>query len=138
MKFILKKNIDRELQLNGRTYLTGKLEKENNLKYISTISEEIGISKYNSFKYDKAHLHKWNNEINYVIKGEIKVYIFEEEKEYYFSEGDLFYIEPNMPYMTKCNDGTEVIFFKVPGGNDKQEFDIQGNSSWINWTKKWD
>ena len=138
MKCLNNSDIEKELQRLGRTYLTGDLKNFTDLNYIKTSGLEIGISKYKEFKYDKAHLHKWNNEYNYVLEGEIKVYIFSEAKEYHFKKGDLFNIEPNMAYMTKSIAVTDILFVKSPGGNDKSLIDISDNNQFLEWTKSWE
>lgn len=138
MKSLYNRDIEKELQKFGRTYLSGDLKNFTSLNYIKTSGLEIGISKYKEFKYDIAHLHKWNNEYNYVLNGEIKVYIFPENREYSFKKGDLFNIEPNMAYMTKSKAGTEILFVKSPGGNDKSFIDISNNNRLIEWTKSWE
>lgn len=138
MRFLNGTDIENELAKYGRTYLTGDLKNFTDLDYIKTSSLEIGISKYKEFKYDLAHYHEWNNEYNYVLDGEIKVYIFSESKEYHFKKGDIFNIEPNMSYMTKSKMGTEILFVKSPGGNDKLLIDISGNEQYVEWTKSWE
>lgn len=137
MKYIKHQEINRELTIHGRTYLTGDLKFETDLNYIRSSGYETGISRYETFKYDQAHTHTWNQEYNFVIKGEIKVFIFEENKEYHFVEGDFFNIEPGMSYMSKCKESTEIFFSKSPGGNDKEIFDISNNPEWIEWSKGW-
>lgn len=137
MKYIQNEDIQGELKKRGRTYLIGKLERATDLNYIETDGAEIGISSYSDFKSDSAHFHHWNQEYNLILNGEMKVYIFHENKEYHLKEGDFFNIEPNVSYMTKALPGTTVLFAKFPGGNDKELFDISSNNAWIEWTKKW-
>ncbi|MGT2802756.1 cupin domain-containing protein [Streptococcus henryi] len=137
MEFIFNEDIDCGLEKNGRVYLTGNLKKPQDTKHISTTNYEMGISRYNSFKAEQAHTHRFNQEYNYILQGEAKVFIFEEDREYHFKKGDMFYISPGMSYMVKCLSGTEILFTKVPGGNDKELFNIENNKVWINWTKEW-
>lgn len=137
MKYIRNNEITIELDKYGRTYLAGDLKLPTDLQYMKTDGTEIGISKYKVFQCDQAHTHQWNFEFNYVLTGEIKVFIFDENKEYHFKKGDIFQIESSTSYMTKCVSGTEILFIKTPGGNDKEIFDISKNSDWVKWTKEW-
>ena len=97
---------------------------------------EIGISRYDSFTAEKDHYHKWNTEYNYVIKGSVKVVVFNEKKEYELKENDMYVITCGMSYVTKAQPGTEVLFVKSPGGNDKKT--LKENKSIGTWSKDWD
>lgn len=112
-------DINHVLKTQKRVYLCGKLTKPNGLQHIQTDGYEMGITDYPQFKCDYAHLHTNNREFNYVLTGEVKVYIFSEHKEYHFQTGDLYVIEPNMPYIVKARANSKVLFTKSPGGNDK-------------------
>lgn len=136
MKYITDTDIQDALDKGVRIYLCGNLKRETRSKYIHTDSYEVGISKYDEFTVEKAHLHRFNDEYNYVIKGKVKVFIFNENKEYVFGAGSMFVIEPNMPYKTKAMKGTKVIFSKVPGGDDK-ELTPQFEQGMENWAKSW-
>ena len=137
MKLLTGKDIQKALSKNKRVYLCGDLKQETDTKYIKTDSYEIGISCYDEYTVEKAHLHRFNTEYNYVIEGKVKVFVFRENKEYVLDAGSMFVIEPDMPYKTKAVKGTKVIFSKVPGGNDKKltpEFEKEME----NWVKSWE
>ncbi len=136
MKVITAKEITKGLKHNKRIYLCGKLQQKNAVEHIENEGYEIGISKYDKFTCESAHYHALNNEYNYVLKGQVKVWIFDEEKEYTFSQGDLYLIEPNMPYITKAQPDTMVLFSKTPGGNDKV-LTPEYEESVLEWTKSW-
>lgn len=136
MKTIQGESIDRVLQKVKRVYLCGHLNKVNDFEHIENDGLEIGISRYKVFTADLPHVHTFNDEYNFVLKGELKVYLYDEHKEYIVREGDLFLIEPNMPYISKAMPGTEVIFVKTPGGNDKQLRDIDPKTA--HWMENWD
>jgi hypothetical protein len=40
-------------------------------------------------------------------------------EEYAFRKGDFYVIEPGVVYAQKSAPGTEILFIKVPPGNDK-------------------
>lgn len=119
MKVLRGCEYDPTLDATHRFYLCGKLSVPQPVEHIPTDGLEIGISRYRSFMAEKPHLHSSNTEYNLVRSGEVKVWLPKEQKEYTLGAGDLFVIEPDMPYATKAVAGTEVLFVKSPGGNDK-------------------
>lgn len=135
MDFIKNSNIESGLEAFGRVYLCGSLKKANGVEHIKTDGYEIGISDYSEYTFEKAHLHAFNREFNYVISGAIKVFLLNEKKEYLFSQGELFVINTNEPYVSKCLKGTRIIFSKVPGGDDKVLVDMDDNL--MDWGKSW-
>ena len=84
---------------------------------------------------EKAHFHKWNHEYNIIRKGAVKIYVFNEHKEYEFHQDDMYVIEPGMKYITKAIAGTEVLFVKSPGGNDKEL--LPTTDAILSWGKDW-
>ena len=124
------------LEKGNRTYLCGDLKRETGYLPVRTGPYEIGISEYREFTVEKAHLHRFNREYNYVIEGSVKVFLFQENREYRFDAGDLYVIEPDMPYRTKATAGTRVIFSKVPGGDDKQPLPALDDCT-TRWAEVW-
>ncbi len=80
MKFLKKAEIDEGFYYSNRVYLCGNLQKESKSKHIHTDNYEIGISKYAEYTFEKPHFHSENYEYNYVINGEIKVFLVAEKK----------------------------------------------------------
>ena len=136
MKIINHIEIENGLKDSGRVYLCGDLQRSNGVEHIKTDGYEIGISEYPEFKCDKPHYHAFNNEFNFVIAGQVKVILINEKKEYLFSAGDLFVIEPNEPYIGKNIAGTRVLFSKSPGGDDKVL--VEKNEALIRWSESWE
>ena len=136
MKTVNKNQIQAALESTKRVYLCGKLLTPQALEHIENDGLEIGISQYKEFTADPPHFHTSNEEYNIILDGELKVYIFNEKKEYSLSKGDLFFIEPHMPYMVKAMAGTRVLFVKSPGGNDKQL--IEQTAAINNWMRSWE
>ncbi len=124
------------LKTAKRVYLCGKLENPDLDTHCHTEGLEIGISSYPRYTAELPHLHRWNWEYNYVIRGEVKAFLFAEQKEYHLHEGDLFVITADMPYITKCLPGTEVLFVKNPGGNDKELLPV--TKSIRDWQACWE
>lgn len=120
MKTVRGTDIEAVLENELRVYLCGDLERPTALKHVETDGFEIGISDYKCYTFEKAHIHRRNREYNYVLEGEIKVFLLNEKREYLFEKGDLFVIDTNEPYVGKCKEGTRTLFAKVPGGNDKE------------------
>ena len=135
MKIVNGKDFRKLLVNQIRVYLCGKLTQAEHLKYVETDGLEIGISHYDSYTAEKAHYHDWNYEYNFVIKGSVKVFVFDENKEYEFHQDDLYVIEPHMAYITKAQADTEVLFVKSPGGNDKKLVSVTEVIE--NWCKEW-
>lgn len=136
MKIIRNEAIERALKEKLRIYLCGNLTADNSLEHIPTESFEIGISNYQQFTFEKAHVHGFNQEFNYVVTGQVKVFLLREKREQLFAGGDLYLIEPGEPYVSKCHAGTRTLFAKYPGGNDKQlvPIDIHLQA----WGSSWD
>ena len=128
--------IDNGLKENCRLYLCGNLQFPNGIDYIQTAKYEIGISNYPQYTVDKPHIHTYNMEYNYILEGEIKLLLIQEERELLLKKGDFFVIHPNEPYVGKCRAGTRTLFSKVPGGNDKMEVPL--TSPIIRWGAHWD
>jgi len=121
INFIDGSQITKALSETYRVYLSGNLSiPQPELEWLHDDHIEIGISNYIEFTADKPHLHKTATEYNFVLKGESKVYIIDENKEYTFKQGSLFVVSPNTRYASKHQADTQVLFFKVPGVNDKQ------------------
>ena len=136
MEIVNGKDVDEGLKDSGRVYLCGNLKMSNGVRHVQTDGYEIGISKYSEFTFEKAHIHTFNQEYNYIIEGEAKVFLLNEEKEYYLSAGDLYVIKVNEPYVGKYTAGTKIIFSKDPGGNDKQL--VEMNDRLMKWGESWE
>lgn len=119
-----------------RVYLCGNLSGPELFEFAKTDGLEIGLSHYEAFTAEKAHLHKWNHEYNYVKAGSVKVYNIDEGIEYEFQKDDMYVVEPNMRYVTKAQPGTEVLFVKSPGGNDKVLLPITDDI--VAWSEDWE
>ena len=120
MKTVNGQQVREALSKQIRVYLCGDLAEPEDFESVKTDGLEIGISHYKEYTAEKAHLHKWNHEYNFIRRGCVKVYVFSEHKEYEFHQDDMYVIEPGMEYVTKAKAGTEVLFVKSPGGNDKE------------------
>lgn len=136
MKIIDGNKMREALTKQIRVYLCGKLSDPEDFEFVESDGLEIGISHYDRFTVEKAHFHKWNHEYNFIMKGTVKVYLLDEDKEYELHKDDMYVIEPGMAYITKAQAGTEVIFVKSPGGNDKELISIT-NAIRI-WGKNWE
>lgn len=136
MNIIRRSDVEKGLKKNFRVYLCGNLEKANEIEHIPTDGYEIGISVYPDYTFEKAHIHSFNREYNYVLEGAIKIFLLEEKREYLFEKGDLFVINVNEPYVGKSLAGTRTIFSKVPGGNDKVL--VEMNDALLRWGQCWE
>lgn len=124
------------LKKEYRQYLAGHLKKPQ--PYLKHIDDdiEVGISFYEDFKADKPHVHPQCTEHGYVLQGAVKVLLLDgSNKEYELTCGDFFVLRPGIPYATKNNAGTKVLFIKSPGINDKQLVDV--NDDLNKWLSAW-
>lgn len=127
--------INAALARSYRIYLSGHLgNPEFGINYLD-VTPECGFSQYDSYAADRPHFHKYNYEFNYIIKGQTKVLYIDTMEEFLIPEGGLFIIQPNQPYVTKHQPDTRVIFFKSPGGNDKEL--IEQTSELEKWMSEW-
>ncbi len=137
--YILKEcDIKRVLKTpNSRFYFVGNLKKiQPELKHFINDNFEIGFSHYKNFTIETPHYHTFNHEYNYILSGEIKIYLFNENLEIELKKGDFFVIKPDMPYICKVKENTEILFAKYPGGNDKVVFKPEKEMN--NWIKSFE
>jgi hypothetical protein len=112
--------IDQSLRNVTRQYLVGDLQKPQALKHIPSSLIEIGITRYeNERKLEPPHTHKQAFEFQYMTAGVTAYLNLTTAEEYVFSKGDFYVIEPGVVYAQKSAAGTEILFIKVPPGNDK-------------------
>lgn len=122
---------------NSRFYFVGNLKKSQpELNHFIDEDFEIGFSYYREFTIETPHYHTFNHEYNYILNGEIKIYLFHENLEISLKKGDFFIIKPNMPYICKAQKNTKILFAKYPGGNDKVVFKPEKEMN--NWKKAFD
>ncbi|MBP3916963.1 cupin domain-containing protein [Clostridium sp.] len=128
--------IDRAFITEQRQYLTGDLKMPQILDFIKDENVEIGMSRYKEYKIEQPHYHTDLAEYHLILKGETKYVNVTEDKEYVFKKGDFYIIRPNTIYIQKSLPGTELIFIKVPGINDKVPCE---STDRINkWFEEWD
>ncbi len=124
MEFIRGEYLQKCLNEKYRIYLCGDLKRPQAEKCILDKKNEIGISFYQQFTTDFPHFHTAATEYNYIISGKSKILLLDEQKEVILETGSLFVFSPMTKYITKHQAGTKILFFKSPGGNDKQLIDM--------------
>lgn len=123
------------LDKSYRVYLCGDLKKPQELEWIYDAKNEIGISFYKKFTADHPHFHTNATEYNYIISGSSKILLIDEQKEITLEAGSIFVIPPLTRYASKHQAGTQILFFKSPGGNDKELVDA--TESLQMWLQSW-
>lgn len=124
------------LEKTYRLYLCGDLKQPQEIEWIYDAKNEMGISSYKYFTADQPHFHNSATEYNYIISGNSKILLLDEQKEITLEAGSIFVIPPMTPYASKHQAGTKILFFKSPGGNDKQPIaDI--TESLCMWLQSW-
>lgn len=137
MQILSHKEIETGLHQTHRVYLTGNLKKQQKVpRCISSDGLEIGTSFYDKYTVEDPHVHSLNNEYNFVLSGQVKVLLIKELKEYLFVPGDMFLIEPGDQYITKALAGSQVLFVKSPGGNDKRV--LEPTDEIMRWSSSWE
>lgn len=137
MEIIRKEQLCNALQQSYRQYLTGHLSvPQPSLKHIDD-DIEIGMSLYKEFTADTPHVHPVCTEHAYILQGAIRIKLLDgsgEEQE--FKAGDFFLLRPGTPYATKNAPGTQVLFIKSPGMNDKTI--VETDEETKKWLSAWD
>lgn len=137
MKVIRNSVIMDALEYKKRVYLCGNLTRpQPELDFIKDQNIEIGISNYKNYTAELPHYHSKVREFNYVIEGELKVYIFSEHNEYLIHSNELFLIERNTKYIVKAMPDTRVLFTKYPKGHDKVYVEL--NDKMKRWMEAWE
>jgi 8-oxo-dGTP diphosphatase len=117
--------IDEALQGTTRQYLVGDLSKPEQLRHIPSSLIEIGITRYGAEGGTEAtHSHKRAFEFQYVTCGVTAYLNTITGEQYVFKKGDFYLIEHGVVYAQKSGPHTEILFIKVPPGNDKVALDI--------------
>ena len=135
MDVIYKRDIQKALDSKYRVYLCGNLKEPQDLHWIHDKTNELGISHYKQFTADQPHYHTTATEYNYIISGESRVLLIDEGKEFLLEAGSLFVLPPGTKYASKHSENTKILFFKSPGGNDKQVIDIDDTLK--TWLSTW-
>ncbi|MFZ0591364.1 MAG: cupin domain-containing protein [Bryobacteraceae bacterium] len=112
--------IDSALHGVTRQYLVGNLEKPQVLQHISSSLLEVGITRYGA-EGGRAlpHTHRQAFEFQYMLSGLSAYLDMITAEEYIFRKGDFYVIEQGVVYAQKSRPHTEILFIKVPPGNDK-------------------
>jgi quercetin dioxygenase-like cupin family protein len=113
---------DIEQALSGvtRQYLVGKLGRPQELRHIPHGVVEIGVTRYGAKGGVEApHTHGQAFEYQYMIDGKTAYLDVTTREQHVFHKGDFYAIEPGVVYAQKSAPETEILFIKVPPGNDK-------------------
>ena len=117
--------IDQAFRNVTRQYLVGDLQKPQALQHVPSSLIEIGMTRYeNEGKLEPPHRHKQAFEFQYMTAGMTAYLNLTTAEEHVFRKGDFYVIEPGAVYAQKSAPGTEILFIKVPPGNDKVPVDV--------------
>ena len=133
--FVEGKDVDRALGEAGRVYLTGHLGRPQiQFDHIGDLPDptEVGITRYSELTVDQPHLHEVSTDFTYVVRGVFAVRIIPTGEVRVLGEGGLCVIEPGLAHVCIAHPQTQVLFIKVPGGNDKVTVELDGDSrAWV-------
>jgi len=117
-------DIDQTLRDVTRQYLVGDLEKPQALQHVPSSLIEIGITRYEGEEtLEPPHRHTQAFEFQHMTAGLTAYLDLTTAEEHVFKKGDFYVIEPGVVYAQKSAPGTEILFIKVPPGNDKVPVD---------------
>ena len=133
--FIDGSDIDTYLGSAGRVYLAGHLGRsQEGFSHLAALPDptEVGITRYAELTVDQPHLHTANTDFTYVLSGTFAVRIIPTGEVHVLGEGGLCVIEPGVAHVCVAHPGTQVLFAKVPGGNDKVPVDLdEASRAWV-------
>lgn len=136
IEIIKRTHIDASLENNHRQYLVGNLQLPQKLVNIYDEDVEMGITKFQYFTSEKPHFHPEVTEYQIILHGTAKYVDVQANKEFLLEQGDVFVIRPHTIYILKAIEDTQILFFKVPGKNDKML--VEMTERMAIWTASWD
>ena len=117
--------IDDALRDTTRQYLVGDLQRPERLQHLASSLIEIGVTRYGEEGgTEPTHTHRQAFEFQYMTSGLTAYLDTTTGEEHIFRKGDFYVIEPGVVYAQKSDANTEILFIKVPPGNDKVPVDI--------------
>lgn len=137
MEILRASEIEQALEQEYRQYLTGHLQKPQ--PYLPHIDDdiEVGMSLYKEFTADMPHVHPLCTEHGYVLKGKLKLLLLDGSgQEFEYHQGDFFVLRPNVPYASKNDADTKILFIKHPAVNDKKLVEI--DEATRKWLSAWE
>ncbi|MDO4501942.1 MAG: cupin domain-containing protein [Coriobacteriia bacterium] len=140
IRTVTKEQFDQACATHQHTYFFGNLAKPQEQFACHPGPFELGMGSYPQFTFEAPHVHAANQEFNYVLEGAVKVVNLETGQEHMFKPGDLFSYDPGVRHLSKNLPGTRVLFFKSPGGNDKELLPLSpAIEAWgSSWDAPWD
>lgn len=133
--FVEGDDVDQALGPAGRVYLAGHLGRpQPQFDHIGELPDptEVGVTRYSSLTVDQPHVHELNTDFTYVVRGTFAVRIIPTGEVRVLEEGGLCVIEAGLAHVCIAHPGTQVLFFKVPGGNDKVPVLLdQASREWV-------
>ena len=128
-------DVDTYLGEAGRVYLAGHLGRlQEGFAHVGNLDEptEVGITRYDKLTVDQPHLHTSNVDFSYVVRGTFAVRIIPTGEVRVLHENGLCVIEPGIAHVCIAHPGTQVLFVKVPGGNDKVAVELdEASRAWV-------
>jgi 8-oxo-dGTP diphosphatase len=116
--------IDDALRDTTRQYLVGDLQRPERLRHIASSLIEIGVTRYGEEGgTEPTHTHRQAFEFQYMTSGLTAYLDTTTGEQHIFRKGDFYVIEPGVVYAQKSAPDTEILFIKVPPGNDKVPVD---------------
>lgn len=129
-------DIEAAMKNSMRQYFTGDLKLPQTLEFLFDSEVESGISAYPSYRWEAAHYHTRANEYCYMIEGETRYVNLASNEEYTFRKGDFYILHHDTPYLQKSLPGCRLLFFKIPGLNDKVL--VPMTEKMKDWCKSWE
>lgn len=133
IKSISNEKIEESLLNNNRQYLIGNLSLHQDLSHIHDENVEVGMSDYKEFTADEPHTHRNLTEYQVMLSGYSEIMDIDTGNVTKLNEGDFFMVLKGTRYAQKSSQGTRILFFKYPGGNDKELVNVSDEVlCWLN------
>jgi quercetin dioxygenase-like cupin family protein len=127
-------DIEKALAGVTRQYLVGNLARPQALSHILHGVIEIGVTRYGrEGGTEEPHTHRQAFEYQYILEGKTAYLDVTTQEQHVFRRGDFYAIEPGVVYAQKSVPQTEILFIKVPPGNDKVPVPATSDvQAWLN------
>jgi len=127
-------DIAKALNETHRQYLSGKLKLPQIIKEVVDENIEVGISSYKEHAHELPHYHDEVSEYQYMLSGMTEYLDLDTKEIHRFVKGDFYVIRPFTKYAQRIKQGTDILFFKYPGKNDK--IAIEPDRDTLAWLSK--
>lgn len=107
------------LEKTTRQYFVGNLNIPQLIPFVEDARVEIGISSYANCTIEAPHWHTNQIEYHYLLSGCTTYIETDTGERHVFKPGDFYAIMTGTCFEQELEEGTSLIFIKIPSTNDK-------------------